>query len=89
MAIYSGPGDIEGHIGRDKRFYLIDLARVFPARRFSFVTLILHFKKFLFYFSIEWPERSSNNDKRHVFYELFRPEFVRNWTSAPISPGPL
>eukprot|EP01091_Cochliopodium_minus_P008088 TRINITY_DN1798_c0_g1_i1.p1 TRINITY_DN1798_c0_g1~~TRINITY_DN1798_c0_g1_i1.p1 ORF type:complete len:1165 (-),score=271.99 TRINITY_DN1798_c0_g1_i1:41-3277(-) len=25
-----GPGDIEGHIGTDERFYLIDLARLFP-----------------------------------------------------------
>jgi hypothetical protein len=25
-----GPGDIEGHLGYDAKFYVVDLARVFP-----------------------------------------------------------
>ena len=27
-----GPGDIEGHMGRDGRFYVVDTARLFPPR---------------------------------------------------------
>lgn len=58
----AGPGDVEGHRGADGRFYLIDLARVFPPQA---------------------PLRS-RTDRRHVFYELLRPEFVRNWTRQPL-----
>ena len=25
-----GPGDIEAHLGADKRYYVVDYARVFP-----------------------------------------------------------
>jgi len=25
-----GPGDIEGHLGRDGKFYLLDFSRLFP-----------------------------------------------------------
>jgi hypothetical protein len=58
----AGPGDVEGHVGRDGRFYLIDLARIFPPQA---------------------PLRG-RGDRRHVFYELLRPEFVRNWTKQPL-----
>jgi hypothetical protein len=59
----AGPGDVEGHIGRDGRFYLIDLARIFPPLA---------------------PLVKGRADRRHVFYELMRPEFVRNWTKQPL-----
>jgi hypothetical protein len=58
----AGPGDVEGHIGRDGRFYLIDLARIFPPLA----------------------PLKGRADRRHVFYELMRPEFVRNWTKQPL-----
>lgn len=51
-----GPADIEGHKGKDGRFYLIDFARCSPP---------------------ESTAVSKNQNKRAIFFQLLRPEFLR------------
>jgi len=50
-----GAGDVEGHLGHDGRYYLLDFARNAP------------------------PEAPRSDDKRAVFRNLLRPEFVKEY----------
>jgi len=44
-----GPGDIEGHLGRDGRYYVLDYSRLFPAEAPSKGTLSAYQKRARFY----------------------------------------
>ncbi|EGC35315.1 hypothetical protein DICPUDRAFT_152393 [Dictyostelium purpureum] len=54
----TSPGDIEGHLGEDNRYYVIDFSRTFPPESII---------------------KQPNVNKRCIFYNLLRPEFVSKW----------
>ncbi|KAL6066162.1 Clu domain-containing protein [Balamuthia mandrillaris] len=58
--IMHGPGDLEGHIGQDGNYYILDLARLFPPEFPERAT----------------DSRSLRINQRAIFYNLLRPEFV-------------
>ena len=64
-----GPADVEGHLGRDNKYYVLDFGRVFPPEP-----------------PIIRPgnTKPTAKDARKIFYLLFRPEFLRDY-SIPLS----
>jgi hypothetical protein len=61
-----GPADLEGHLGKDGRFYLIDFARLFPPTKLDL-----------------------KNHPRGFLYQLFRPEFVAQYSKTQGERYPL
>lgn len=85
-----GPADIEGHIGRDGRNYIIDLARVCPPVA-KHVTYVVTEKEYAEAMELDPKPSASKNKKTKKsgrkdtpsppptpvhLYRLFRPEFL-------------
>eukprot|EP01133_Synstelium_polycarpum_P016867 gene16867-20055_t len=61
--VLPSPGDLEAHMGKDNRYYVIDFSRTFPPEALL---------------------KREDVNKRSIFYNLLRPEFVSKW-STPLS----